>query len=277
MTVSRTETIIIKIGSARVSAETHQVNDFLFDLIADIRELKEKGKQIIIVSSGAIAQGKKLLKENFQMEKDSSSLPVKQALAAMGQNRLMNLYASFFHHANLSIAQILFGKRDLQEESGILNLKNTFQELLSWGVIPIVNENDSVSTEELNLGDNDTLAGLLAALLEANHLVIVTSVDGFFVQGKKIDTIQEFKDEWEKEALGPSGPGRGGMITKVRTARKLAELGISTSIINGATSRPLRRLFSERNFGTTFLPRTPLTVQPAIQDYASLFFAEESP
>lgn len=177
--IRNAEKIVIKVGSARLSGLPSEVNDFLFQLVSDIRHLRDLGKKVILVSSGAIARGRLLLSELPSTISSGDSLAEKQALAAMGQNRLVNLYDSFFSKVNLSIAQILFGVLDLESKEGYKNLKNTFTQLVEWGILPVVNENDSVATEEVKFGDNDMLSALVSLIVEADLLIILTGVDGF--------------------------------------------------------------------------------------------------
>ncbi|GBF42030.1 gamma-glutamyl kinase [Leptospira ellinghausenii] len=257
--------IVIKIGSARVSGEESKINDFLYDLVGDIRTLRDQGKEVILVSSGAIAQGKKLLVDKSGtgvLPNGKTSLAEKQAFAAMGQNKLLNLYESFFSRVNIPIAQILFGRKDLNEDSSFTNLKQTFRQLLDWGILPIVNENDSVSTEELNLGDNDILSALVASIVGADLLLILTGVDGFLEGNRKIDLFTEISKKTESLATGPSGPGTGGMFTKINAAKLLLPFGIKTGIVNGEKKHAIGQFFTNESFGTLiandgFSHRTP--------------------
>ncbi|MCZ8156165.1 MAG: glutamate 5-kinase [Leptospira sp.] len=249
--IQRAKTIVIKIGSARVSGSLDKTNDFLFGLAGEIRSLRDNGKEVILVSSGAIAQGKKLFaKIKPGNDPSAPTLSEKQAFAAMGQNRLLNLYESFFSRVNIPIAQILFGRRDLNEESSFVNLKTTFRQLLDWGVLPIVNENDSISTEEINLGDNDILSSIVASTVGADLLLILTGVDGFLVNGNKVDLLEDITPTNESFATGPSGPGTGGMATKLRAAKLILPNGILTGIINGESKSPISQFFQNPAFGT---------------------------
>ncbi|GBF49166.1 gamma-glutamyl kinase [Leptospira ryugenii] len=246
-----TKTIVIKIGSARVSTSPEKTNDFLYGLVGEIRALRDQGKKVILVSSGAIAQGKRLYSKIKLSEPNSQiALAEKQAFAAMGQNRLMNLYESFFSRVNIPIAQILFGRRDLGEAQNFVNLKNTFQQLLDWGVLPIVNENDSISTEEINLGDNDVLSSIVTATVGAEMLIILTSVDGYLKDGKPVPFLQEIGEAEEKYALGPSGPGTGGMMTKLKAAKYILPFGMKTVILNGERKNIISQFFQDPNIGT---------------------------
>ncbi|WCL47967.1 glutamate 5-kinase [Leptospira sp. GIMC2001] len=286
--IQNAEIIVIKVGSARVSGDKNSVNDFLYHLAGDIRSLRDKGKKVILVSSGAIAQGKTIFSETSEhsftsrkttMEKEQSredksdigsnktfvdeiasttkhkladkpSLAEKQALAALGQNKLMNLYERFFSQVNIPIAQILFGKGDIVTKEGHKNLENTFRKLLEWNILPIVNENDSISTDELNLGDNDFLSAMVASLLNANVLLILTGVDGFLRDDKLVPFLNKVEDDDMKFAYGPTGPGTGGMTTKLKAAKILLDFGIITGIVNGTKPNSVRNFFEGTNKGT---------------------------
>jgi glutamate 5-kinase len=248
--IQSSKRIIIKVGSARLSGNTNEINDFLFSLAGDIRELRESGKKVILVSSGAIAQGKKLITEFEWIKNTTSSTSAKQALAAMGQSRLMNLYEGIFSRANIPIAQILFGTLDVENPKGYDNLENTFNQLLDWNVLPIVNENDSIATEELKLGDNDILSALVTLLVGGDLLVILTGVDGFLRNGKKVSFMDKVTDLDLLEAKGPEGPGTGGMNTKLKAGKILLEAGIPTVILNGKEMHAIKKIFSENKNGT---------------------------
>jgi glutamate 5-kinase len=248
--IQSSKRIIIKVGSARLSGNTNEINDFLFSLAGDIRELRESGKKVILVSSGAIAQGKKLIAELDWIKSTTSSTQAKQALAAMGQSRLMNLYEGIFSRANIPISQILFGTPDVENVKGYDNLENTFNQLLDWNVLPIVNENDSIATEELKLGDNDILSALVTLLVGGDLLVILTGVDGFIRNGKKVSFMDKVTDLDLLEAKGPEGPGTGGMNTKLKAGKILLEAGIPTVILNGKEMHAVKKLFSENKIGT---------------------------
>ncbi len=248
--IQSSQTIIIKVGSARLSGSKKEINDFLFSLAGDIRELRERGKKVVLVSSGAIAQGRKLIAEFDWIKGSSSSTSAKQALAAMGQSRLMNLYEGIFSRANIPIAQILFGTLDLENGKGYDNLENTFKQLLNWNVLPIVNENDSIATDELKLGDNDILSALVTLLIGGDLLVILTGVDGFLKNGKKISYMDKVIDSDLLEAKGPEGPGTGGMHTKLKAGKILLEAGVPTVILNGKEMHAVKKLFSENKEGT---------------------------
>ncbi|MCB1191051.1 MAG: glutamate 5-kinase [Leptospiraceae bacterium] len=249
--ISNAKTIVIKIGSARVSGDTHEINDFLFSLVGDIRSLIDQDKKIILVSSGAIAQGKKVIGSTDTISITGTlTLPQKQALAAMGQNQLMNLYQSFFSKVNVRIAQILFGMRVIKEKYGCQNLLNTFNQLLTWGILPIVNENDSVATEEIKLGDNDILSAIVSILVRADLLIILTGVDGFLKNNELVSFMETIPESDLELAKGPEGPGSGGMRTKLMAANILLQAGIPTAIINGKEKHCINNLVQYNKIGT---------------------------
>lgn len=241
--------IVIKVGSARLSGSEFEINDFLFSLADDIRELREAKKQVILVSSGAVAQGRKIISK-YISEELGKNTPERQALAALGQNQLMNLYEGIFSRANIPIAQILFGTLDIQANSGYANLQNTFRQLLEWNVLPIVNENDSIAIEELKLGDNDILSSLVTLITESDLLIILTGVDGFLINDKKQEFLNHITEEDMAHARGPEGPGTGGMNTKLKAAKILLENGIPTAIINGKEKNCISKLLRYNTLGT---------------------------
>lgn len=248
--IKEAETIVIKVGSARLSGSTKEINDFLFSLSADIRELRDNNKKVVLVSSGAVAQGKKILYD-FDIQKSGiTSTPARQALAAMGQSKLMNLYEGIFSRANIPIAQILFGTLDLEFGRGYEYLENTFHQLLQWNILPIVNENDSIAIEELKLGDNDLLSALVTLLIGGDLLLILTGVDGFLKKGKLVNFMDKVDEKDLKEAKGPEGPGTGGMNTKLKAGKILLEAGVPTAILNGKEPHMVRTFLNENKVGT---------------------------
>lgn len=243
--------IVIKVGSARVSGEEKAINDFLFSLVGDIRFLMDEGKEVILVSSGAVAQGVKIASDASDIKITSKkTLVERQALAAIGQSHLMSLYESFFSRVNIPISQILFGLLDIKEKGGYKNLQNTFRQLLQWRILPIVNENDSIATEELKLGDNDILSALVTLLVEADLLIILTGVDGFLMNEKNVPFLTKITDEDLTHAKGPEGPGTGGMNTKLKAAKILLNANIPTAIINGKEKNSILKLILENKSGT---------------------------
>jgi glutamate 5-kinase len=248
--IKKAKRIVIKIGSARVSGEAFKINQFLFSLISDIELLREEKKEIILVTSGAVAQGERILNLHTGKNLDTKTISDRQALASIGQSHLMNLYENAFSKINVPISQVLFGMNDIQNDSCAENLKNTFEKLFSWSVLPIVNENDSASIEELKFGDNDILSSLVSLLVEADLLIILTGVDGFLIEDKIVPFLNTIEDSELLHAKGPEGPGTGGMNTKLTAAKILIEQNIPTAIINGKIKFCLREFFTQNKIGT---------------------------
>ena len=268
--IKDTKRIVIKIGSARVSNESSK-KDFLFHLTNTVRFLREQKKEVILVSSGAVASGKLAL-ENSKSEIASNGLDLKakQALAAIGQIQLMKLYESYFANSNLQIAQILFGKSDLENPSSLSNLKNTFEELLKWGTIPIVNENDSTSTEEMNFGDNDFLSAMVSLIVGADMLFLLTGVDGFLVNETVVSLISKLEEiDWDS-AKGPTGVGTGGMLSKLKSGGILHPYGIITSIQNGEKPNIILEYLGGKPVGTTIYNQKEKQV-PSLEDVKKIF------
>lgn len=228
---------------------------FLEELIGEITYLKRENREIILVSSGAIGLGKRKLK----MENDSGSLPSKQALASVGQIQLMNLYSEFFQKYKLYTGQVLLSAQDLSNRSNYLNARTTLLTLLKLGVVPVVNENDTVAVEEIKFGDNDTLSALVAGLIDADLLIIISDIEGLYTSDPKKDSQAKFLPEVslitkqiEEMAQGSCVEGRvGGMKTKISAAKIATRSGIPV-IIGGDKENFLKRLFSGKEVGTLF-------------------------
>lgn len=248
--IKNAKRIVIKVGSARVSGDKRAMNDFIYSLAGDIRELFDEGKELILVSSGAVAQGKKVMSDHAGKTFDKKTIIERQALAAIGQSKLMSLYESFFSRVNVPISQILFGMLDIREKVGAENLCNTFNQLIGWKILPIVNENDSISIEELKLGDNDILSALVTLLMQADLLIILTGVNGFNENGKDISYLSDITEKEMVYAKGPEGPGTGGMNTKLKAGKILLNANIPTLIINGKEKQCITKVIQSNHSGT---------------------------
>jgi len=234
----------------------------IFSFIEDIAAAQLAGRQMIVVSSGAVALGADALK----MKSATASLAQKQALAAVGQSRLMNLYEQGFARYGLTAAQVLLTEEDFAGRKRYLNLRHTLTTLLDMGVIPIINENDTVSTSELEItdrsrsfGDNDKLSALVMSKLEATLLVLLSDVDGLFTDNPRenpdaefIPRVQEITSDIEALAGRKSGRGRGGMETKLQAARIAINSGGMAIIANGLKPQILNRVLSGQEEGTLF-------------------------
>ncbi len=234
----------------------------IFSFIEDIAAARLAGRQIIVVSSGAVALGADAVK----IKSSNASLAQKQALAAIGQSRLMNLYEQGFAKYNLTAAQILLTEEDFSGRQRYLNLRHTLTTLLDMGVIPVINENDTVSTSELEItdrspsfGDNDKLSALVMSKLEAALLVLLSDVDGLFTENPRenpkaemIPLIQEITAEVEALAGRKSARGRGGMATKLQAARIAMNSGGMAIIANGLKPHILASVLGGEEEGTLF-------------------------
>ena len=250
---------VVKIGSSLVTREGHGLNQqAIGDWAHQIARLREAGKEIVLVSSGAVAQGMNRL----GWSRRPHALYELQAAAAVGQMGLVQAYESNFQKHGIHSAQVLLTHDDLRDRRRYLNARSTLRRLLKLGVIPVVNENDTVATDEIRFGDNDTLASMVANLVEATLLVILTDQPGLYDRDphqhsdvRLIDVMQT-TDRKLDQAAGPSAGelGRGGMITKVSAARRAARSGTATLIVSGHEPSVLERISSDSQLGTLLLP-----------------------
>lgn len=251
--------LIVKIGSNVLTQDSGLPDEArMTHLVAQITELKKAGKEIIIVSSGAVAAGRSLIR----VAEKTDAVTSRQLLAAVGQVKLINTYAALFGRHGLTCAQVLVTKEDFRDRQHYLNLKNCFQALRQHHVIPIVNENDVISVTELMFTDNDELAGLIASLLNADALIILSNVNGIYngdPQNPQAEVIQEIAPTATDFAAFVTAQrsqfGRGGMLTKCHLAHKVAQLGIAVHIANGKMENILPRLLNEEVINTRFIPR----------------------
>lgn len=252
--------VVVKIGSSLVAnRESGLRPDRIERLAEDLSAIKGEGRQILVVSSGAIVSGtQKLGLKGFP-----KSLPVKQAAAAVGQSRLMWAYEKAFERLGQQVAQILLTHQDLADRRRFLNARHTLTTLIGFDVVPIINENDTVSVEEIRFGDNDSLAGSVAHLVDADLFIILSDVDGLFTEDPRrnpgatlIPLVTEVTDDILRRAgVSSSFEGTGGMATKIRAAQKVAEYGVATLILNGETPGLLPSVFKGTPAGTCILPR----------------------
>lgn len=252
--------VVVKVGSAILTTENGIDRIVIDNLAKEIAFLRNSGREVILVSSGAVAAGKKKLR--FKDEQDIS-IKQKQALAAIGQSQLMHDYDEAFAKHGFNIAQILLTHSDLSHRSRYLNVRNTINTLFKFGVIPIINENDTVSTEELKFSDNDTLGAMVANLIEADMFICLTDVDALYDKNpvthpdaKAIYTVGEI-DESIHAMAGNSKSilGTGGMQSKINAAQMVSAGGGCSFIGPGKRDNILEHLFSGEMIGTFFLPQ----------------------
>ena len=252
--------IVIKIGSSSLThTETGRLNLMKMEiLVRELADLHNQGKDVIVVSSGAIAVGKSAIGLSHKPQE----LDERQACAAVGQARLMMIYQKLFAEYSQTAAQILMTKYTMINRATRVNARNTFDRLLSMGAIPIVNENDTISTDEIEFGDNDTLSALVAALIDADVLLLLSDIDGLFTddpnqnpQAEFIDIVEKIDAHLESMAKGSSGTsvGTGGMATKLKAAHIATSAGADMVIANGADFHIIHKILQGRNYGTLFL------------------------
>ena len=259
--VSKARRVVIKIGSAVLTSSGGGLDQKRIEqLVGEIVSLMGERREVVLVSSGAIAAG--LAKLGLKKTK-GMPLPLKQAAAAVGQSGLMWMYEKTFGAHGKKVAQVLLTREDLSNRNRFLNARNTLHTLLEYGVIPIINENDTVAVDEIKFGDNDNLSGMVVQLTDADLLVILSDIDGLYTADPRIHpdarfipVVEKITAELERGAGDAlSGVGMGGMRSKLMAAKKVGAYGVTTVILNGKKNGMLAALFEGRETGTLFLPR----------------------
>jgi glutamate 5-kinase len=256
------QTIVVKIGTSSLTQPDSGklALSTIASLVEVLSQLRAQGNQVVLVSSGAVGVGCARL----GLVERPRSMAKKQAVAAVGQGRLMRIYDDFFTALQQPIAQVLLTRGDLVQRSRYINVLHTFQELLKLDVIPIVNENDTVSVDELKFGDNDTLSALVASVVDADWLFLLTDVDRLYSADPRSNpdarpiTIVKSLDELAEVQTGTSGTqwGTGGMITKIQAARIATGAGVRTVITQGRSPENLSKILSGELIGTQFEPQS---------------------
>lgn len=257
-----TKTIVVKIGtSSLTSPETGNLAlSTISILVETLTSLRQDNYQVILVSSGAVGVGCRRL----DLSERPRNLNVKQAVAAVGQGRLIRIYDDLFNNLKQPIAQILLTRGDFVQRSSYVNISNTFNALLDLGVIPIVNENDTVATDELKFGDNDTLSALVASLVKADWLFLLTDVDKLYSADPRLEpgaipidlvNSEEFAQLQVNVSNSASGWGTGGMITKLRAAKIASNAGVTTVITHGKDPANILKILQGEPIGTKFAPQ----------------------
>ncbi|MCR5532056.1 MAG: glutamate 5-kinase [Lachnospiraceae bacterium] len=250
--------IVVKVGSSTLThEETGDMNLTTMErLVRILTDLSNSGKEVVLVSSGAIAVGRKTM----NIAERPKEQDLKQACAAIGQSRLMMVYQRLFAEYNKVPAQVLITKDTMINDTMRRNARSTFMRLLAMGTIPVVNENDTVATDEIEFGDNDTLSAIVAALIHADLLIVLSDQDGFFTDdprtnpdAKLVEEITYITDELEAMAKGAgSDVGTGGMAAKISAARVANDAGADMVIANGNDMNNLRMVLEGKNIGTLF-------------------------
>src|SRR5215216_4418109 len=276
--VSQARRVVIKLGTAVLVREEGGVAlSRFYSFVESIAALMRSGREVLLVSSGAVGLGA----ERLALKRGPQLLPLKQACAAVGQSRLMSLYSDGFDRFGITTAQLLLTEEDFSNRNRYINLRSTITKLLELGVLPIINENDTVSTAELesversslvriNFGDNDKLSALVASKIEAELLLILTDVEGLYTadpaaskEAELIRVIKEITPAIEELAragaqAGGLGQGRGGIKTKLEAARIASRSGCATIIAGGKSPQVIDCIFAGQELGTIFLPQPGL-------------------
>ena len=257
--LAKAKRIVIKVGSSTITYPNGKVNYEKIEKLARIMaDLQNSGREMILVSSGAGAVGVGRLK----FEGKPKDMPGKQACAAVGQGILMHIYERLFAEYGQTVAQVLLTRADTLDRHHYANSRNTFQKLLEWGVIPVVNENDVVAIDEFKIGDNDNLSALVAGIVDADVDILLSDVDGLYTanpqshpDARLISEVPEITPELEAMAGGAgSKNGTGGMITKIQAAKVANSSGIALVIASGEDPEVLRQILRGDAVGTLFVP-----------------------
>ena len=267
--VARAHRIVIKLGTNVIMRDDGKVAlGRLYGIVESVAKLRDEGREVLLVSSGAVGLGM----ERVGLAKRPTEVAETQACAAIGQSRLMSIYDDAFEKLGCRIAQVLLTEDDFRDPVRYGNLRATLASLLELGVIPVINENDTVSTAELDrpadsperervFGDNDKLSALVMTHIDANLLILLSDVDGLFsgdpqTEGAQlIDEVSQVTDEVRRLAQGKNGRGRGGMLTKLEAARIVSESHRMAVIANGRTPHVIEQVCAGERIGTLFLPR----------------------
>jgi glutamate 5-kinase len=257
---ARPQRIVLKIGSNVIASRHLGLNETrVAEIASAVLRLRTAGHEVLLVSSGAVLSGA----EALGLHRTPSDLALKQAAAAVGQSRLMWAYEKHFAPLEITIAQILLTRDDINHRTRFLNARNTLQTLLQHHVLPIINENDTVSVDEMKWGDNDQLAALTAHLVDAGLLILLSDVDGLYTADPRkvpsatpIPRVEAVTEEIENLAGGTGDRGgTGGMASKVKAAKNAAACGVTTLILNGTVSNAIGRVMEGEALGTLFLPK----------------------
>ena len=258
--IAQAKRVVVKVGTSTITYSNGKINYEKIEKLARIMtDLQNQGKEMILVSSGAGAAGV----GRMGLEAKPSTIPGKQACAAVGQGILMHIYERLFGEYGQVVAQVLLTKADMVNRQSYANARNALQEMISWGVIPIINENDVVAIDEFKIGDNDNLSALVASLADADLDILLSDIDGLYTanpkthpEAKLVSVVEEVTPAIEATAGGAgSKNATGGMLTKLQAAKNAMSAGIALIIANGEDLEILRRIMRGEPVGTLFVPR----------------------
>ncbi|HVF09851.1 MAG TPA: glutamate 5-kinase [Abditibacteriaceae bacterium] len=250
------KTIVVKIGTSTIIRDGAVDEEYVGQVACQVAALREERYRVAIVTSGAIRVGLDTIGRERAVR-----LPEKQAAAAIGQSLLMRTYRRAFSQTDMHVAQVLLTRSDVADRRRFLNARHTMAQLFKWGVVPVVNENDTVATEEIRFGDNDSLAALTALVAEADQVLLLSDIDGFYLPGasRPVPVVERITKAMEEAAGGAgSTAGTGGMRTKIEAARIATHAGIELVIAHGRTENVIQRVARGEALGTRFAPRAAL-------------------
>lgn len=251
--------IVVKLGTSTLTAGTRQLNhQRILEVVQQVARLHQAGHEMIVVTSGAQAAGR----EALGFPDLGRSVPAKQMLSAVGQGRLMHLYSQLFDIFQIVVGQVLLTREDLADRPRYLNARDTLVTLLEQRIIPVINENDTIATHEIRVGDNDNLSALVANLLEADLLILLTDQPGLFTADPRVDLAAQLIPEvaqideatWALAGGAGTTVGTGGMVTKIQAAQLASRSGVMTVIAAGSEPDVLTRIVEGETLGTRFLP-----------------------
>ncbi|AWB26813.1 glutamate 5-kinase [Halococcoides cellulosivorans] len=248
--------VVVKAGTNSLTdADSNLDDDKLDKLVDDIADLRNRGREVLLVSSGAIGAG------HGRVEAPTDTVEAAQALSTVGQSHLMRRYTESFERYDMTVAQVLVTQADIDDPERFTNFRNTIETLFEWGVVPIVNENDAIAIEEIQIGDNDMLSSAVAMGVDADLLVTLTDVDGVYTghpdrdpTARKIAAVGENYAEVQDLVQDSATDGFGGIITKVEGARRVNEHGIPAVVAGSAEPDVLDRIADGESVGTIFVP-----------------------
>jgi glutamate 5-kinase len=253
--------IVIKLGTSVLTAGTKRLSRRrMLEIVRQAAQLHDAGHRVVIVSSGAIAAGR----ETLNYPELDRSVPAKQMLSAVGQGRLIQMYTELFSLFDIAVGQVLLTRGDLSNRTGYLNARDTLLTLLAHRIVPVINENDTIATEEIRVGDNDNLSALVANLVDADLLILLTDQLGLYSADPRtnpdaelISVVEQIDESvWTRAGGSSTGLGTGGMITKLQAAQLAGRSGTVTVIASGALPDVLLDLAAGKRIGTTFLAPT---------------------
>ena len=255
--IGAAQRIVVKVGTSTLTHETGKLNFFRIErLVRELSDLVNQGKEIVLVSSGAVGAGM----ERLGLTEKPKTIPEKQAAAAVGQGVLLHVYEKIFAEYGQTVGQVLLTREDSVKRSRYVNSRNTLLQLLAMGVIPIINENDAVAVDELKIGDNDTLSAMVGTIVDADLIIILSDVDGVYTanpqtnpEAKLLSEIVDITPEIDELAGGPGTlRGTGGMYTKIQAAKIAVNAGIALVIASGTQDGVVREILTGQDVGTLF-------------------------